>query len=295
MKAFVLMPFAKPINDYYQRIFRPALEAAGYSVSRADDLFAPRPIILDIQESIGQADLILCEMTDKNPNVFYELGLAHALGKPAILLSQRQGDIPFDLRHIRVILYDPAEVGWDESLRELIIAAARACRTSQNQWPPALVARDSSSNDRSYSAQESRTTDVKPDERVLFRLRPNGRFDSPPHSTSGPYPYRFTVEGSYKCELVLDLHIWAVQNKYENVVTVIFDEKEITTIRQAYVKRQTTKIDLGLVNWGRHTIAFKSHYEDLSGRIVTNEYGSGSDHYWVLYKMDVTGRVAPSG
>jgi hypothetical protein len=74
-KAFVLMPFKEPYNSYYPAIFRPALESAGYSVSRADDVFTPRPVMLDVQKAILDADLILCEMSERNPNVFYELGL----------------------------------------------------------------------------------------------------------------------------------------------------------------------------------------------------------------------------
>ena len=138
-KAFVLMPFSDPFNSYYPSIFKPALEAAGYSVTRAGDLFLPRPIILDIQQSILDADLILCEMSDRNPNVFYELGLAHAIGKPAILVSRKEDDIPFDLRHIRTILYDYTQAGWEENLREDITAAALATAASDEIWPPPLI------------------------------------------------------------------------------------------------------------------------------------------------------------
>ena len=64
-KAFVLMPFRKPYESYYSAIFRPALETAGYEVSRADDFLAPWPIMMDIQKSIIEADLILCELSEK--------------------------------------------------------------------------------------------------------------------------------------------------------------------------------------------------------------------------------------
>ena len=116
MKAFVLMPFMEPYNSYYPAIFKPALQNAGYTeVIRSDDLFTPRPIMLDIQQSIINADLVLCDLSERNPNVFYELGLAHAIGKPAILIAREQDDIPFDLRHIRVIVYDYSRAGWEGS------------------------------------------------------------------------------------------------------------------------------------------------------------------------------------
>lgn len=138
-KAFVLMPFSEPYNSYYPALFKPALEAAGYDVTRADDLFTPRPIMLDIQRSIVDADIILCEMSEKNPNVFYELGLTHAIGKPAILVSRIQDDIPFDLRHVRIIVYDTAYPGWEDRLRNEIVMAAASIEQAEEIWPPPLI------------------------------------------------------------------------------------------------------------------------------------------------------------
>jgi hypothetical protein len=78
-------------------------------------------------------------MSGKSPNVFYELGLAHAVGRPAILVANSEEDIPFDLRHIRVIVYDYTSAGWETKLREEIKAAALAVETSETIWPPPLV------------------------------------------------------------------------------------------------------------------------------------------------------------
>ncbi|MCH7625320.1 MAG: hypothetical protein IIC83_05285 [Chloroflexi bacterium] len=138
-KAFVLMPFDSSFDSYYADIFKPALENAGYDAERADDLFAPRPIMEDIRRSILHADLLLCEMSGQNPNVFYELGLAHAIGRPAILVSQSEQDIPFDLRHIRVILYDYTAPGWDEKLRAQITESALSLDGERLAWPPPLT------------------------------------------------------------------------------------------------------------------------------------------------------------
>ena len=157
--AFVLMPYRDPYNSYYQSIFKPALEDAGYSVSKADDLFEASPIIVGIQESILDADLVLCEMTGRSPNVFYELGLAHAVGRPAILISNVEEDIPFDLRHIRVILYNPAIVGWEAKLREDIRLAARDTESRETMWPPPLF-RGQGSAGAFLSANELRLKSV---------------------------------------------------------------------------------------------------------------------------------------
>ena len=77
-----------------------------FDVSRADDLLNQQNILRDILYSIESADLLVADLTDSNPNVYYELGLAHALGKPVILLGQDIEEIPFDIRSYRLIMYD---------------------------------------------------------------------------------------------------------------------------------------------------------------------------------------------
>ncbi len=59
----------------------------------------------DIRTSIESADLIIADLTGKNANVFYEVGICHAIEKPVLLLAQSMDDVPFDLRHRRVLLY----------------------------------------------------------------------------------------------------------------------------------------------------------------------------------------------
>lgn len=145
-KAFVIMPFKDPFDSYYQAIFLPALEAAGYDVARGDDMFTPQPIMLDIQNSIRDSNLVLCEMSGRNPNVFYELGLAHAIGKPTILVTRKEEDIPFDLRHIRAIVYDYTRAGWEAKLLRDITSAARSLDESKETWPPPLIKASPGSN-----------------------------------------------------------------------------------------------------------------------------------------------------
>lgn len=71
--------------------------------ARADDITEYTPIIEDIWERINSAELIIADMTKRNPNAFYELGLAHAIGKRAILISQ--SCIPFYLQSSGTIIY----------------------------------------------------------------------------------------------------------------------------------------------------------------------------------------------
>ncbi len=105
MQAFVLMPFDPAFEQIYRDLITPALEEVGYEVRRADSVLTQQNILRDIVESIVRADLIVAELTLLNPNVMYELGIAHALGKPTVMLAQRISDVPFDLRSYRIIPY----------------------------------------------------------------------------------------------------------------------------------------------------------------------------------------------
>ena len=123
--CFVIMPFGDWFDDYYSTIFVPAIEGAGLNPRRADDLYRPSAIVGDIWELTKAATIILADLSDKNPNVFYELGLAHASAKPAILVTASMEDIPFDLRALRIIEYDKNDPYWGSNLRDQIEAALR--------------------------------------------------------------------------------------------------------------------------------------------------------------------------
>ena len=103
------MAFDEKFDDVYEAFIKPMFEeseAASFSVDRADDIYNQRNIMQDIVTRIVQSQLIVADLTDNNPNVFYELGVAHALGRPVILLAQNLNDVPFDLRPYRVLIYD---------------------------------------------------------------------------------------------------------------------------------------------------------------------------------------------
>ncbi|MCY4115492.1 MAG: hypothetical protein OXF55_01220 [Caldilineaceae bacterium] len=104
--VFVLSPFGEPFDSIFADHIRPTVERhQNLKCDRADDIFDNRPIIEDIWRSINEAKVIIAELTGKNANVFYETGLAHAIGKEVILITQSIDDVPFDLRHIRCIIY----------------------------------------------------------------------------------------------------------------------------------------------------------------------------------------------
>lgn len=112
-----MQPFAAPLGDYYEKIYRPAIDKAGLRAVRADaDLFGTGKIMDQVWNGINSAKVLVAELTSRNPNVFYELGLAHAMKKPVVLVSASQEDVPFDLQHIRVIYYDMSDPFWGSKL-----------------------------------------------------------------------------------------------------------------------------------------------------------------------------------
>ena len=119
--CFVMQPFAAPLGDYYEKIYRPAIEKAGLRPVRADaEIFATGKIMDQVWNGINAAKVLVAELTTRNPNVFYELGLAHAMRKPVVLVSAKEEDVPFDLQHIRVIYYDMSDPFWGNKLIEKV-------------------------------------------------------------------------------------------------------------------------------------------------------------------------------
>ncbi|HSN24616.1 MAG TPA: hypothetical protein VLS45_10745 [Methylomicrobium sp.] len=102
--ASAMMPFDAAFNDVYSSICEAA-KNAGLECKRADDIWENASIIQDVVSLIDRSRIVVCDCTGRNPNVFYEAGIAHTLGRDVILITQSEHDIPFDLRHLRYIRY----------------------------------------------------------------------------------------------------------------------------------------------------------------------------------------------
>jgi hypothetical protein len=107
-RAFAVMQFGSPFDAMYTEVIRPACEELGLTVERADDWYRPGVIMQEIIQAITRADLVIAEITPKNPNVYYELGYAHAAGVPTILLftPTETESLPFDVSGQRAIFYE---------------------------------------------------------------------------------------------------------------------------------------------------------------------------------------------
>jgi hypothetical protein len=107
-RIFVIMPFSEPFDTLYRDVIFPVARNLDFEVVRVDELAGPGIILEDIQRQIAESHAVVAEISSRNPNVFYELGFAHARNKPAVLLVRREDGqgMPFDIRGYRAIFYD---------------------------------------------------------------------------------------------------------------------------------------------------------------------------------------------
>lgn len=99
-----MMPFHPSFTPVYEALQRVAA-AYGLRCRRADDIWESPAVIQDVVSLIDKSRIVISDCTGRNPNVFYETGIAHALGREVILITQNPEDIPFDLRHLRYVPY----------------------------------------------------------------------------------------------------------------------------------------------------------------------------------------------
>ena len=102
---FVLTPFNEKYASQYS-VIRGLVTSLGFKCNKGDDSNLSSNILAHITEQIAKSRLVIANISGRNPNVFYELGLAHALGKPVIIVSESLSDIPFDINSSRILAFD---------------------------------------------------------------------------------------------------------------------------------------------------------------------------------------------
>ena len=117
--VFVLLPFNAKMEKVYTNHIKKMGDELGVTIRRADDIFSPRPFMEKVWDGICAAQLILADCTQKNPNVFYEIGMAHAVGKKVVLITRSEKDIPSDIKHFEYIPYDYDPEGTDQLIEKL--------------------------------------------------------------------------------------------------------------------------------------------------------------------------------
>lgn len=118
-----MMPFAG-FNTVWDAIQR-AGTANGMECGRADNRWEHPAIMQDVVALIDEAAIVVCDCTGRNANVFYEMGIAHSLGKEVIVITQNAADIPFDIAHLRHIRY----LGNDQGLEQLEVELSARIRS----------------------------------------------------------------------------------------------------------------------------------------------------------------------
>lgn len=107
----VMMPFDARFDGVYAAL-QSAVTGLGMTCQRGDDIWDHDHIIQDVVSLIGRAKVVICDLSGRNPNVFYETGIAHTLGRDVILIAQTAADVPFDVAAIRHIRYLPNTEGY---------------------------------------------------------------------------------------------------------------------------------------------------------------------------------------
>jgi hypothetical protein len=105
-EVFMIMPFAEHLKPIYERHILPAVSSLSLSCKRGDDFFSDNSIIDEVWSAIYFSKLCIVECTGRNANVFYEMGMAHTVGRSCIMIAQNIDDIPFDVQQRRVITYE---------------------------------------------------------------------------------------------------------------------------------------------------------------------------------------------
>jgi len=123
IRCFIVMPFSLDWSDAVHQTLSSACKSLAVQPIRGDDMFTPTDILVDIWQSINSADFVIADISGKNPNVLYELGIAHTLAKPVLIISQSANDIPIDLSTRRIIIYGRNEGLWQETLSNKVTKA----------------------------------------------------------------------------------------------------------------------------------------------------------------------------
>ncbi len=106
-QVFVVMPFSEPwSDDVFREMLKPGIEDAQFTVVRGDSIVRVGDLSTNVWQSITQAGLIVAEVSVPNPNVYYEIGLADALGKPVFLYKQNDVKLPADFGGVHYYNYD---------------------------------------------------------------------------------------------------------------------------------------------------------------------------------------------
>jgi nucleoside 2-deoxyribosyltransferase len=124
--CFMIQPFNEKFDKLYKDIYKPAIETTECEPYRVDEDDSVANIAERIRKKIRGARICLADITEDNPNVWYEVGFAHAQGKQIVLIAETKDKIPFDMSGEKVIFYDTSSPSDFEDLKENISNAMQS-------------------------------------------------------------------------------------------------------------------------------------------------------------------------
>ncbi len=117
--VFVLTPFHPDFDEDY-KVIKRALTDQQFTCTRGDDDPHSSNILPYVLKQVAKARLVIANISGRNPNVMYELGIAHAMGKPVLMVSRSSDDIPFDLASTRILTYEDSS-DLEKGLRNWVV------------------------------------------------------------------------------------------------------------------------------------------------------------------------------
>jgi hypothetical protein len=164
------MPFAPEFNVLYESVENLLVEHCHLRCLRADAISQS-----GIWRHVNEAMCVIADLSGRNANVFYEVGLAHALGKPVVLLSRDVSDVPFDLRHLRIVQYDYG--AGLKAIRSQLLSAIRSCFTTLPQrWDQPRRVEEHNSLVRISGLQQPETAIAGQPIEIIIRARTDSSF-----------------------------------------------------------------------------------------------------------------------
>lgn len=210
--CFVIMPFESTYNTEYARVIKPAVEATGLACIRADEIYSKPHIMADIWKSMRAARIVIAELTGRNTNVFYEVGVAHTLGKPVIIITRNEDDVPFDLKGLRYRYYSIEDPFWGENLKKSVTEMIQKLLKEQNYG--------------TVFEDINLTGEIKYAERKVSSTEKDGK---PSHDLTGAWQGTM-AEGDFSYELKLD--IAQQTNSLAGTMIISFPYKQKRTVVQ---------------------------------------------------------------
>lgn len=180
-RCFVISPIGeedskvrKDADLVLKHIIRPPIEAEGFNIVRADQIEKSGLITNQIIEHVLESELVVADLSGRNPNVFYELALRHAVRKPLIQLIRRGEELPFDVAGMRTITYD-VDVESADKTKQSISAFLTSYSPSMEAESPISAAIDLYANKEGKSSTSTQLTRIRNDVgRILVEIQNAG-------------------------------------------------------------------------------------------------------------------------